>query len=84
MSRSRRHHKAIDEPRDFKKSKRKMAPYVGDNNKGNVTAHGKFTPEKDITSGKISRSAKLIAKNANRSLKKAARQQAKKEIDENQ
>jgi hypothetical protein len=82
MSRSRRHTKAITDARDFTKSKRKMPPYVGDNNKGNVTAHGKFAPEKDISTGRISRTAKLIAKNANRSLKKAARQQAKKQIDE--
>jgi hypothetical protein len=77
MSRSKRYVRSIDEPRDYKKNKRKMPAYVG-SGKG-----GKFLPERD-TAGKITRTAKLIAKNANRSLKKAARQKAKKDINEDQ
>lgn len=76
MSRSRKITRAIDEPRDYKTQKRKMAPYAGKD------TGGKFLPEKDVR-GKITKNAKLIAKNANRSKKKSARQQAKRDINEN-
>jgi hypothetical protein len=72
MSRSRRTYKGIDEP---KTTSNKMKPYVGENHKG----EGKFTVSKGRGLG-ISQTSKLITKNANRSKKKGARQEAKKEI----
>lgn len=60
------------------KNEKKLKPYVG--SKGQ---RYKFKPEQaDLpgTAKRISKAAKLEAKNANRSLKKAARQQIKKEI----
>lgn len=71
MSRSRRNPRAIDEPRS--NNHRKMSAYTL---KGKA---GKFLPEKDMN-GNISRTAKLVAKNANRSKKKSVRQQAKRDI----
>jgi hypothetical protein len=55
----------------------KMPPYLADKDKGRV----EFIVDKsDYTIG-ITKTSKLITKNANRSLKKAARQQWKKEIN---
>jgi len=54
--------------------KKKMKPY--EKKQGNL----KFQPEVSKTSGKITATEKLVTRNANRSRKKAYRQQLKKEL----
>jgi hypothetical protein len=53
-------------------SNKKLTPYS--------RIRGKFKP--DVEFGKITKQAKLVAKNANRSLKKSVRQKYKQEIRE--
>lgn len=81
MSRSRRHTRGIDEPRNFKKNARKIKPYTKDTKRGK----GKFLPDVTVnmnvgTAKRLTKAAKLEAKNANRSLKKGARQEGKKQM----
>jgi hypothetical protein len=56
----------------------KMKAYVPDDEEG----FGKYKPDKSKFGKMTTKQDKLIAKNANRSLKKAVRQQAKKELKE--
>lgn len=53
-----------------------MGPYTAERKK----KRPKFRYKKNPHSNKVSRNEKLEVKNANRSLKKAARQEAKKEL----
>lgn len=81
MSRSKK--KKVKSPQPWRTAeRRRMTPYVADDKRGNM----KFEPEQyEYGNGmmkRVSDSAKLEAKNANRSLKKGARQQAKKQLRE--
>lgn len=81
MSRTKK--KKIESPQPWRTaSAHKLTPYVDDNHMG----YSKFTTsqERDRWGNpiKITATAKLITKNANRSLKKGLRQKAKKEISE--
>lgn len=73
--------------RGYKNTPNKMPPYLADKDVGNpkfpVEACNTANPHGNGYAGfklGISKTGKLIAKNANRSRKKAARQQFKKEI----
>lgn len=57
-------------------STNKLRPYLSDKNRG----VGKFRVEHSSGKLGISKTGKLVTKNANRSLKKAKRQQDRKEI----
>lgn len=74
MSRT-KNHKDI---RVIKITANKMKPYLADKNMG----YPEYTPDLGRGTG-ISKTGKLVAKNANRSRKKAARQEAKNVIKRN-
>ncbi len=76
MSKTRGHTKSI---RLSMHTRNKMPPYLADNNRGRL----KYVPELSNKTG-ISTLGKLVARNANRSLKKAARAQGKRDIDSGQ
>ena len=63
----------------YKLHDRKMKPYIGE---GKWQGKYKSIPFHEDFDEKVTKNSKLIAKNANRSLKKAERQKAKKEINE--
>jgi hypothetical protein len=74
MSKTRGHTKSIKE---IGLGRNKLKPYLADKDAGSpkfVVSLGKGTG--------ISKTGKLVTKNANRSKKKAARQQTKKEINQ--
>lgn len=72
MSKTKGHKKSVKE---HSIAPRKMKPYLADKDAGS----GKFAVDLGRGTG-ISRTGKLITKNANRGKKKAARTQGKKEI----
>ncbi len=72
MSKTKGHTKKQTTP---KFGKNKLKPYTSDHKRGS----GKFAVELGEGTG-ISKLGKLVTKNANRSIKKSARQQAKKDL----
>lgn len=74
MSKTKGHTKSI---REHSVGERKMTPYLADKDKGSM----KFVVDPARKTG-TSKTGKLVTKNANRSKKKAARQQGQKNINE--
>ena len=80
---SRTNKKKITSPQPWRNAKsHKLTPYLADKDTGEAKHHPTVRTDRYGQKIKITKTEKLITKNANRSLKKAARQQSKQEIRE--